>query len=40
MLQRVECQVVETSAMSEDQYKDKRLLVYDVKKHGSTVENA
>jgi len=39
VLKRAECQVQESSVMSEDQYKDKRLLVYDLKKHGQLKED-
>ena len=39
ILQRAECEVRETSAMSEDQYVAKRLLIYDIKKHGPVDQN-
>ena len=39
VLRRAECDVLETSALSEDKYKEKRLLIYDLNKHGPTDQN-
>ena len=39
MLRRAECDVHETSELSEDKYKEKRLLIYDLNKHGPTDQN-
>jgi len=39
VLRRAECDVHETSELSEDKYKEKRLLIYDLNKHGPTDQN-